>query len=178
VLEELEAVVTGARRSGSAVRLLATLLVTDIVGSTDRAAELGDRRWRLLLDDHDRIVREELARHGGVEVNTAGDGFLARFELPGRAIACALAIRERVHDIGLSVRAGLHAGEVEVRGADLGGMAVHIAARVSSLADDDEVLATKTVADLVVGSGLGFSSRGAHELKGVPGTWDVVAVGS
>jgi class 3 adenylate cyclase len=156
---------------------LATVLFTDIVGSTVRAVEMGDRRWRALLDTHDDLVRRQLARARGCEVKTTGDGFLATFDGPARAIGCALAIRDAAHQIGLQVRAGLHTGEVEQRGADIAGIAVHLTQRVTSQARPGEVLATRTVVDLVAGSGLEFEDRGEHGLKGMPGTWRLYAVG-
>jgi class 3 adenylate cyclase len=157
-------------------RVLKTILFTDIVGSTERAAEVGDRRWRELLDAHDRAVRRELDRHRGIEVKTTGDGFLAAFDGPGRAVRCAQAVTTVARGHGLEVRAGLHTGECEVRGDDLAGIAVHIGARVASLAGPGEVLVTSTVRDLVAGSGLEFADRGVQELKGVPGQWHVLAV--
>src|SRR6516225_4376605 len=147
-----------------------------MVGSTQRAADLGDRRWRALLDAHDRAVRRQLERFRGREVDTAGEGFLAMFDGPGRGIECGCAIRDAVHALGIEVRAGLHTGEIEVRGDDIAGMAVHIAARVSALAGAAEVLVSSTVKDLVVGSGFEFDQRGEHELKGVPGTWRLFSV--
>lgn len=157
-------------------RVLATVLFTDIVGSTERAADLGDKRWRDLLDRFQAAVRRELGRHRGREVNTRGDDFLITFDGPARAIRCARAISEAAVAIGLQVRCGVHTGEIEVRGDDISGMAVHIGARVSALADPGEILATTTVRDLVVGSGMSFVERGQHELKGVPGRWGLVSV--
>jgi len=177
-LDEIEEFLTGARHAPATDRVLATVLFTDIVGSTERAAELGDRRWRDLLDSHDRTVRRQLERFRGREVNTAGDGFLATFDGPGRAIECACAIRDAVRALGIEVRAGLHTGEIEARGDDVAGMAVHIGQRVSALAGAGEVLVSRTVTDLVAGSGLQFVERGEKELKGVPGTWAVFAVQS
>ena len=159
-------------------RLLATVLFTDIVDSTRRAAEIGDRDWHALLDAHDAVVRSQLARFRGREVNTSGDGFLATFDGPQRAIRCAMAIREALATLGIEVRAGLHTGECEIRGEDIGGIAVHIGARVSALARPSEVLVSSTLRDLVIGSGLEFDDRGAHELKGVPGDWHLFAVAS
>ncbi|MDT5181465.1 MAG: hypothetical protein QOJ95_5663 [Mycobacterium sp.] len=159
-------------------RVLATVLFTDIVDSTRRAAEMGDRDWHALLDAHDAVVRSQLSRFRGREVNTSGDGFLAMFDGPQRAIRCATAIRDSVQALGVEVRAGLHTGECEVRGDDLGGIAVHIGARVSALAGPNEVLVSSTLRDLVIGSGLEFDERGAHELKGVPGQWTLFAVAS
>ena len=159
-------------------RVLATVLFTDIVDSTRRASELGDRNWRALLDAHDAVVRAQLARFRGREVGTSGDSFLATFDGPQRAIRCAMAIRDSVQALGIEVRAGLHTGEVELRGADIGGIAVHLGARVSALANANEVLVSSTLRDLVIGSGLEFDDRGAHQLKGVPGEWRLFAVAS
>jgi class 3 adenylate cyclase/pimeloyl-ACP methyl ester carboxylesterase len=159
-------------------RVLATVLFTDIVDSTRRAAEIGDRDWRALLDAHDAVVRAQLLRFRGREVNTSGDGFLAMFDGPQRAIRCAMAIRDAVQALGIQVRAGLHTGECEIRGEDIGGIAVHIGARVSALAGADEVLVSSTLRDLVIGSGLEFEARGTHDLKGVPGEWHLFAVAS
>jgi class 3 adenylate cyclase len=159
-------------------RVLATVLFTDIVDSTRRAAELGDRNWHALLDAHDAVVRSQLARYRGREVNTSGDGFLATFDGPQRAIRCAMAIRDAVHALGIDVRAGLHTGECEIRGDDIGGIAVHIGARVSALAGPNDVLVSSTLRDLVIGSGLEFDDREAHALKGVPGEWHLFAVAS
>jgi class 3 adenylate cyclase len=159
-------------------RVLATVLFTDIVESTRRAAEMGDRDWHALLDAHDAVVRAQLARFRGREVNTSGDGFLAMFDGPQRAIRCAMAIRDAVQALGIQVRAGLHTGECEVRGDDIGGIGVHIGARVSALAGPNDVLVSSTLRDLVIGSGLEFEERGAHELKGVPGEWRLFAVAS
>jgi class 3 adenylate cyclase len=157
-------------------RVLATVLFTDIVGSTEHAAELGDRRWREVLDDFRTCVRRELERHRGREVNTRGDDFLAMFDGPGRAVRCAQAIAVAARPLGLEVRSGVHTGEVELQGEDITGIAVHIGARVASLAGAGEVLATSTVRDLVVGSGIEFAERGQHELRGVPGAWTILAV--
>jgi class 3 adenylate cyclase len=157
-------------------RVLATVLFTDIVDSTRRAAEIGDREWHALLDAHDAVVRAQLARFRGREVGTAGDGFLATFDGPQRAIRCAMAIRDAVQALGLEVRAGLHTGECELRGDDIGGIAVHIGARVSALAGPNDVLVSSTLRDLVIGSGLEFDDRGTHQLKGVPGEWRLFAV--
>jgi class 3 adenylate cyclase len=156
-------------------RVLATVLFTDIVGSTELAAELGDRRWRELVERHHASVRTLLARFRGAEVDTAGDGFFASFEGPARAVRCALAIAEAVRPLGLEVRAGLHTGEVETIGGKVGGLAVSIGARVAAEAAPSEVLVSQTVKDLVVGSGLGFEDRGPRELKGVPGEWRLYA---
>jgi class 3 adenylate cyclase len=175
-LEELQEFVTGARHGPRSDRVLATVLFTDIVGSTDRAARLGDQRWRELLDSHDSVVRRQLERFRGREVNTAGDGFLATFDGPGRAIHCAIAIRDAVRALGVDVRVGVHTGEVEVRGDDVAGLAVHIGARVASMAAACEVLVSSTVKDLVAGSGIEFEDRGEHQLKGVPGVWHLYSV--
>jgi class 3 adenylate cyclase len=176
-MDEIEEFLTGVRHAPETDRVLATVLFTDIVASTERAAELGDRKWHELLDAHDRTVRRQLDRFRGREVNTAGDGFLATFDGPGRAIQCACAIRDAVGALGMDVRAGLHTGEVEVREDDVAGMAVHIGARVSALAQPGEVLVSGAVPPLVAGSNLEFEYRGEHQLKGVPGFWKVFAVG-
>jgi len=157
-------------------RILATVLFTDVVGSTQKAAELGDRRWSELLERHNTLIRALLTRYRGQEVNTAGDGFLATFDGPARAAKCAQAICEAVEPLGLEVRAGCHTGEIELMGADVGGIAVHIGARVAALAGPGEVLVSSTVRDLVAGSGLQFAERGEHELRGVPGSWRLYAV--
>ena len=159
-------------------RFLATVLFTDIVGSTEKAAELGDRGWRALLEAHHALGRREIARHGGRELNMTGDGFLATFEAPERALRCACAIRAEVRRLGLEIRSGLHTGEVELVGQNVGGIAVHIGARVAALAGPGEVLVSSTLRDLVAGSGFGFEERGAHGLKGVPGEWRLYAVSS
>jgi pimeloyl-ACP methyl ester carboxylesterase len=176
ILEEVEEFVTGERQGPGGDRILATVLFTDIVGSTERAAELGDRRWRELLERHQSDVRRELGRYRGREIDTAGDGFLAAFDGPARAIQCAREIVKGVRQLGISVRAGLHTGECETLGRKLGGIAVHIGARVSGQAGPGEVLVSSTVKDLVAGSGIQFEDRGAHTLKGVPGTWNLFAV--
>jgi class 3 adenylate cyclase/alpha-beta hydrolase superfamily lysophospholipase len=175
-MEEIAEFVTGERPEVEVDRILTTLLFTDIVGSTQRAASLGDQRWRSLLDAHDRRVREQLRRFRGKEINTTGDGFLASFDGPARAIRCALAIADATRALGMELHLGLHTGECEVRGDDLGGLTVHIAARVASLAGPSEVLVSRTVKDLVVGSRIDFVDRGEHELKGVPGTWRLYQV--
>lgn len=173
VTDEIEEFLTGARHVSDADRVLATVLFTDIVGSTELAATLGDRRWRELLNDHHAIVRRELARFRGREVHTAGDGFLATFDGPARATRCALSITRAVRLIGLDVRAGVHTGEVELMGDDIGGIAVHTGARVAATAEAGEVLVSSTVRDLVAGSGIAFEDRGIHTLKGVPGEWQL-----
>jgi class 3 adenylate cyclase len=176
--QEVAEFLTGQQAEVPDDRVLATVLFTDIVDSTRRAAELGDRDWRALLDAHDAVVRSQLSRFRGREVNTSGDGFLAMFDGPQRAIRCAMAIRDAVQALGIQVRAGLHTGECEVRGDDIGGIAVHIGARVGALAGPNDVLETSTLRDLVIGSGLEFEDRGAHELKGVPGEWRLFEVAS
>ena len=176
--QEIAAFLTGHQADVADDRVLATVLFTDIVDSTRRAAEMGDRDWRALLDAHDAVVRAQLNRFRGREVNTSGDGFLAMFDGPQRAIRCAMAIRDAVQALGIEVRAGLHTGESEVRGDDIGGIGVHIGARVSALAGPNDVLVSSTLRDLVIGSGLEFEERGAHELKGVPGEWHLSAVAS
>lgn len=164
--------------SRSAERALATVLFTDVVGSTKRAAALGDRSWRELLERHDRITREGVARYGGRAIKSTGDGFLATFDGPARAVRCALELGGRLAEEDVQIRAGVHTGEVELIGDDIGGMAVHIGARIAALAGPGEVLASSTVRDLVVGSGIEFADRGTHQLKGVPGEWSLVgAVG-
>src|SRR5262245_48073428 len=176
VLDEVEEFLTGVRRGPEADRVLATLLFTDIVGATQKAAELGDRGWRDLLAEHNAVIRRELARFRGREVDTAGDGFLATFDGPARAIGCAAAVVAAVKPLGLTVRTGVHTGECEVLGGKLSGIAVHIAARVAALATADEVLVSSTVKDLVAGSGLRFRERGTHVLRGVPGEWHLFAL--
>jgi class 3 adenylate cyclase len=176
VLDEFESFLTGARRGPEPDRALVTVLFTDIVGSTERAAALGDTRWRQVLERHHAIVREQLARFRGREVKTIGDGFLATFDGPARAIRCAIETGRALEDMGVTIRAGLHTGECELLGEDLGGIAVHIGARVAALAGPGEVFVSSTVKDLVVGSSLRFADRGEHALKGVPGTWRLYAV--
>ena len=168
--------VAAQERPGQHDRILATVLFTDIVSSTERAADLGDRRWSELLDRHDSMVRNELDRWKGREVKTTGDGFLATFDGPGKAISAATAVRQGARRLGIDIRAGLHVGEVELRGEDIGGLAVHAAARIMSSADAGEILASSTVKDLVIGSDTRFDDRGAHALKGVPGEWRLYAV--
>ena len=174
--QEIAEFLTGEQADVPDDRVLATVLFTDIVDSTRRAAEMGDRDWHALLDAHDAVVRAQLNRFRGREVNTSGDGFLATFDGPQRAIRCAMAIRDAVQALGIQVRAGLHTGECEVRGDDIGGIAVHIGARVSALAGPNVVLVSSTLRDLVIGSGLAFEDRGTHQLKGVPGEWRISAV--
>ncbi|HLM26945.1 MAG TPA: adenylate/guanylate cyclase domain-containing protein [Thermoleophilaceae bacterium] len=176
LVDEIEEFVTGTRSERRPERVLSTVLFTDIVGSTERAAELGDRRWRELLDRHDAITRAEVRTHRGRAVKSTGDGFLATFDGPARAIDCARAVAAGVGDLGVEVRAGVHTGECELRGDDIGGMAVHIGARVAAKAEGGEVLVSGTVKDLVVGSGLEFAERGMAALKGVPGEWRLYSV--
>ena len=169
--DEIEEFLTGHRRAREPERVLATVLFTDIVGSTDHAARIGDRAWRELLDRHNEIVRKELTREGGHERKTLGDGFLATFDGPARAVRCARAITAAVADLGIQVRAGLHTGECELVDGDVAGIAVHLGARIGALAHDGEVLVSSTVKDLVVGSELRFAGRGVQALRGVPGEW-------
>jgi class 3 adenylate cyclase len=176
VLDEIEEFLTGARSAVDSESVLATVLFTDIVDSTRRAAELGDRDWSDLLAAHDRIVRNALVRYRGEEVKTLGDGFLAAFDGPARAITCAQEIERDLERIGILARAGLHIGEVQRKAGDLRGLAVHIAARIGALASPREVLVSSTVRELVVGSGIKFEEAGTHELKGVPGTWRLLRV--
>jgi class 3 adenylate cyclase len=176
LLDEVEEFLTGTRHAPERERALATVLFTDIAGSTERAAVVGDRQWRELLERHHALVRDQLAVYGGREVKTMGDGFLATFDGPARAIRCASTIAERSSSEGIEVRAGVHTGECELIGEDVGGMAVHIGARVAERAAPGEVLVSGAVRDLVVGSGIDFADRGVHELKGVPGEWRLLAV--
>jgi class 3 adenylate cyclase len=176
--QEIAEFLTGHQADVADDRVLATVLFTDIVDSPRRAADMGDRDWHALLDAHDAVVRAQLNRFRGRELNTSGDGFLAMFDGPQRAMRCAMAIRDAVRSLGIQVRAGLHTGECEVRGDDIGGIAVHIGARVSALAGPNDVLVSSTLRDLVIGSGLEFEDRGAHQLKGVPGEWHLFAVTS
>jgi class 3 adenylate cyclase len=176
IADAVQEFLTGARASVPVDRVLATVLFTDIVGSTEKASALGDRRWRELLENHHSTVRRNLARFRGREVKTTGDGILATFDGPARGVRCACAIAEEIHSFGIDVRAGLHTGECEVMGDDVGGIAVHIGARVASLAGAGEVLVSRTVKDLVAGSGLRFADRGSQTLKGVPGDWQIYAV--
>ena len=178
ILDEIEEFLTGVRRGPEPDRVLATVLFTDVVGSTELATRLGDRAWRDLLGRHHAAVRRELERWRGREVDTAGDGFLATFDGPARAIRCAVAAVDAVRGFGMEIRAGVHTGEVEVSNGDLRGIAVHIGSRVAGLAGPGEVLVSRTVADLVAGSGIVLAERGEHELKGVSGTWLVYAVES
>jgi class 3 adenylate cyclase/pimeloyl-ACP methyl ester carboxylesterase len=176
IVDEIEGFLTGAPGAADVDRSLATVVFIDIVGSTQTAAQLGDRRWRYLLDEHYVRIRRLLDRFRGSEVDTAGDGFFATFDGPARAIRCACAIRDAVRDIGIEVRAGLHTGEVERRATSVTGLAVHVGARVAALAQASEVLVTNTVQMLVLGSGIAFADRGRHTLKGVPDEWQLFAV--
>ena len=175
-MDAIEAFVSGSVRRSAVDRVLATVLFTDICGSTERAATLGDHRWRGLLDRHDEVLRVALERHGGAEVRTTGDGLLSTFDSPARAVRCALDMIEAARATGLDIRAGVHTGEIEHRGEDLVGIAVHIGARVAALAGPGELLVSGAVPPLVAGSGLDFADHGEHELKGVPGTWRLFAV--
>ena len=174
---EIEEFVTGKRESQqhNFERVLATVLFTDIVDSTNRAVQIGDHSWHSLLDEHDRMARRIIERYRGHLVKTTGDGILATFDGPGRAIRCALDFETAAAQIGLPLRAGLHAGEVEIRHQDIGGIAVHAAARVMALSHPGEVLVSRVVMDLVAGAGLKFTHRGAHKLKGLTGRWDLFA---
>jgi len=176
VVDEVEAFLTGIRPAPEPDRVLATVLFTDIVGSTERAASLGDKAWRDVLEQHHASVRRELTHFRGQEIGTSGDGFLATFDGPARAVRCAVAIRDRLRESGLEVRAGVHTGECERMGDNIGGLAVHIGSRVAGLAGPGEVLASSTVKDLVSGSGIVFEDRGVQTLKGIPGDWRVFRV--
>ena len=176
VLDEVEEFFTGARRAPRSDRVLATVLFTDIVGSTERASQLGDTAWNDLLEEHNARVRRQLELFRGKEVETTGDGFLATFDGPARAVRCGLAIAASVRDLGLQIRAGVHTGEIELAGGEVRGIAVHIGARVMSVAAGSQVLVSRTVKDLVVGSGLMFDDAGEHELRGVPDRWHLYRV--
>jgi class 3 adenylate cyclase len=176
VVALIQEFLTGAMPPADPDRVLATVLFTDVVDSTRRAAQLGDRRWHRLLEQHHHAVRRQLARFRGREVKTTGDGFLATFDGPARAIRAADAIRAELRELGLELRMGLHTGECELLGEDIGGIAVHIAARVLSKAGVGEILCSRTVKDLVAGAGFAFTNRGAHRLKGVPDQWQLYAV--
>jgi class 3 adenylate cyclase len=177
ITDAIEEFLTGTRAPVTETdRVLATVLFTDIVGSTEKAAALGDRRWRDLLDNHHATLRRNLARFRGREIKMVGDGILATFDGPARGVRCACAIAEEIKPLGIEVRAGLHTGECEMIGDDVGGIAVHIGARVAALANASEVLVSSTVKDLVAGSGLRFGDRGSQSLKGVPGDWHIFAV--
>jgi class 3 adenylate cyclase len=177
-LSEIERFLATATGKAEPETVLSTVLFTDIVGSTERAAELGDRRWRETLESHDAMIRRCLDLYRGRELDTAGDGFFASFDGPVRAIHCALAINQTVRELGLEVRAGLHTGVCEIHGDKISGLAVNLGARVAAMATQGEVLVSSTVKDLVAGSGIEFEDRGSHELKGVPGEWRLYAVSS
>jgi class 3 adenylate cyclase len=177
-LAEIQGFVTGQRPAPAPNRALATVLFTDIVDSTKKAAELGDRSWRRLLDQHYAVTQRQLDRFDGHQVRTIGDGVLATFDSPARAVRCAAAICSGVAELGLGLRAGIHTGEIEVKADDISGLAVHIGARICALAGSGEILVSSTVRDLVVGSGLEFEDRGSQVLKGVPGEWRVFALRS
>jgi class 3 adenylate cyclase len=174
-LDETEEFLTGTRVAADHTRMLTTLLFTDVVGSTDRVAAIGDRAWHTVLDRHDEAVRRQLGRFSGHQEKLTGDGMLATFDGPARAIRCGSAIRDAARQIGLDVRVGIHTGEVERRGTELAGIAVHLARRVCQAAQPGEVLVSRTVVDLVAGSGATFDDRGEHELKGIPAAWRLFA---
>jgi class 3 adenylate cyclase len=176
IVAEVEEFVTGARSVIASNRVLATLLFIDIVGSTALAAEVGDRRWREIKQDYYSLVRRYVVRFRGTEVDAEGDGVFMRFDSPARAVLCARALCDGVQGLGLNIRAGIHTGEIELDGDDVTGLAVHIGARVIGLADANEVLVSRTVKDLVVGSGIAFVDRGTHVLKGIPDDWQIYAV--
>jgi class 3 adenylate cyclase len=176
IADAIQEFLTGAKGRTEIDRVLATVLFTDIVGSTEKAAELGDSRWRSLLDNHHSVIRRHLSRFRGHEIKSTGDGVLATFDGPARGLRCACAISDEIRQLGIEVRAGLHTGECEMIGEDVGGIAVHIGARVAGLASANEVLVSSTVKDLVAGSGLRFADRGNRSLKGVPGEWRIYAV--
>lgn len=178
ILGEIQQFVTGVRAERTHDRVLATVLFTDMVASTQLAAEVGDARWRELLAEHFRVIRRHLERYGGREIKTTGDGVLATFDGPARAVRCAIEVRDELRSVGIGVRAGLHTGEIELEDGDVAGLAVHIGARIAALAGDGEVFVSSTVRDLVIGSGLRFADRGTHGLKGVPGEWQIFAVTS
>ena len=176
LLSEIEEFVTGTRHAQDVDRVLATVLLTDMVGSTDKAAQLGDRRWREVLDTHDEIVRAQLGSFRGRLHRATGDGVLATFDGPARGIRCAQAIRDQLRAADIDIRCGLHAGEIELRGDEIGGIAVHIAARIEAEAGAGEILCSSTVKELVTGSDLSFVDRGRKRLKGVPQDWQIEAV--
>jgi class 3 adenylate cyclase len=176
VVSETEEFLTGARSAITDERVLTTLLFMDIVGSTEKSAAMGDRRWHEVMDNYYALVRRTVERFRGSEVSTDGDGFIARFDGPARAVSCARAVCEGVQGLGIDIRAGVHTGEIELRGDEISGLAVHIGARVVALAERGEVLVSRTVKDLVVGSGIEFSDHGTHDLKGVPDVWQLFAV--
>jgi class 3 adenylate cyclase len=176
IADEVEDFLTGTRRGPEPDRVLATVLFTDIVGSTERAAAIGDSAWKRLIDRHDVAIRRQLDRWRGREVETTGDGFLATFDGPARAVGCATSVVDAVRELGLDIRVGVHTGEVEVADGNVRGIAVHIGSRVAALAAPGEVLVSRTVVDLVAGSGIAFTDRGEHSLKGVPNVWQLFAV--
>jgi pimeloyl-ACP methyl ester carboxylesterase len=176
IADAIQEFLTGAKGPTEVDRVLATVLFTDIVGSTEKAAELGDSRWRSLLDNHHAVIKRNLSRFRGHEIKSTGDGILATFDGPARGVRCACAIGDEIRQLGIDVRAGLHTGECEIMGEDVGGIAVHIGARVAALAGAHEVLVSSTVKDLVAGSGLRFADRGNRSLKGVPGEWHIYAI--
>jgi len=177
IVDEIERFVTGAVHTANPDRILASVLFTDIVGSTTRAAELGDQAWRELLERHDMLIERVVSEHGGRVVKHIGDGALSAFDGPAGAMRCAEALRQQVADLGIQLRSGIHTGECEAIGDDLGGLAVHIGARVAAVADPGEIVVSSTVKDLVVGSAMQFADRGEHELKGVPGSWRLYSLG-
>jgi class 3 adenylate cyclase len=177
ITAEIEQFLTGRRQAPETDRVLATILFTDIVGATERARVLGDRAWKDLLEEHHAIVRRELTAYRGREIDTAGDGFMASFDGPARAVRCARAVEAAVRPTGVEIRAGIHTGECEVMGVKLAGIAVHVAARVAAAARSGQVLVSRTVKDLVAGSGIEFEDLGDHRLKGLPGEWRLYAAG-
>lgn len=176
--DEVESFLTGRRHTVATDRVLSTVLFSDIVGSTEQAAAVGDRRWREVLDEHDTVVSRQIDIHRGRRIKVTGDGVLATFDGPARAIACGCELRDSLLSLGVEIRVGLHTGEIELRGEDVGGIAVHIGARIARVASAGEVLVSRTVTDLVTGSGVEFADRGLHQLKGVPGDWQLFAVTS
>jgi class 3 adenylate cyclase len=178
LVDEVQSFLTGRRHQVAADRVLSTVLFSDIVGSTEQAAAVGDRRWREVLDRHDVVVRREIDAYRGKLVDFTGDGVLATFDGPARAVSCGCELRDSLRSLGVDVRVGLHTGEIELRGREIGGIAVHIGARVAAVADGGEVLVSRTVTDLVAGSGIEFADRGTYQLKGVSGDWQLFAVTS
>ena len=176
VLDEIESFLTGQRRATPSDRVLSTVLFTDIIGSTERAAQVGDDAWATILAAHDRVVERHVTAARGTVVKFTGDGALATFDGPARAINCACAIRDAVQELGIQMRSGLHTGEIEIRDGDIHGIAVHVAARIMGLAGPGEVLVSGVMPPLVLGSRIAFEDRGSHELRGVPDTWPVFAV--
>jgi class 3 adenylate cyclase len=178
LVDEVESFLTGRRHPVTADRVLSTVLFSDIVGSTEQAAAVGDRRWREILDRHDAVVRREIEAYRGRLVEFTGDGVLATFDGPARAVSCGCELRDSLRALGIDIRVGLHTGEIELRGNEIGGITVHIGARVAAVADGGDVLVSRTVTDLVAGSGIDFADRGTYQLKGVPGNWQLFAVTS